>query len=469
MKQSKSFFSVRVVAFITMLCLAAALLPVAKPAKSDAAIVKYGDVDCNGSINIIDVMSVLSYISDSKTLIGSGFVAADANGDNSIDVSDAVAIYKGLKGSQVLPSENTADIDNIDNWLTDAGNTTVLTLAQIQAYNEKVVDAVDRVVDIYDTTVPGTLSASTITGYINASCTSAPSGFSAAYTNRNISNVTAGGKFGIVTQRDNVRNLPTANRNGEQDSIQETEVEVGMPVWVLHTSSDGAYYYIQSYYYRGWVLASSIATTTDMTLWNSFASPSDYVVITDTLYKTADGTKLDMSVRLPRVSTNTDSFTVTIPSRTSNGTLTTKTADIPKTSANHGYLTYTYNNVLIQAFKYLNQDYGWGGLDDGVDCSGFVANVFRSFGFMLPRNSGEQSPNGYAALMKGDSTNPSAEQCLSLRGNTPMIFGSAGHVRIYIGTMDGTHYIIHAPKVGQQVCVIPFSSWSSLTYVAKMA
>ena len=169
------------------------------------------------------------------------------------------------------------------------------------------------------------------------------------------------------------------------------------------------------------------------------------------------------------VSTNDNSFNVMIPSRNSNGILGTKTADIPKSSANHGYLTYTYNNVLIQAFKYLNQDYGWGGLDDGVDCSGFVANVFRSFGFMLPRNSGEQSPNGYAALVKNDSTNPTANDCLTLRGNTPMIFGSSGHVRIYLGTMNGTHYIIHAPSVGYQVCVIPFDGWSSLTYIAKMA
>ncbi|MCH3960309.1 MAG: NlpC/P60 family protein [Selenomonas sp.] len=39
---------------------------------------------------------------------------------------------------------------------------------------------------------------------------------------------------------------------------------------------------------------------------------------------------------------------------------------------------------MKQAFRFLGDEYGWGGQNNSVDCSSFTQNVYRSFGIMIP-------------------------------------------------------------------------------------
>ena len=50
----------------------------------------------------------------------------------------------------------------------------------------------------------------------------------------------------------------------------------------------------------------------------------------------------------------------------------------------------TRANILHQSFKFLGERYGWGNAYNARDCSGFVSEVYRSFGVQLPRNTRDQ-------------------------------------------------------------------------------
>lgn len=100
--------------------------------------------------------------------------------------------------------------------------------------------------------------------------------------------------------------------------------------------------------------------------------------------------------------------------------------------------------VAAFAKQFIGTPYVSGGnsLTSGVDCSGFVQQVYNNFGIRLQRCSRDQyACNGYevsrSELQPGD---------LVFYG-----YGSVCHVSLYIGNDQ----VIHAPVPGQSVCIAP--------------
>ena len=100
--------------------------------------------------------------------------------------------------------------------------------------------------------------------------------------------------------------------------------------------------------------------------------------------------------------------------------------------------------VVSFAKQFIGTPYVSGGnsLTSGVDCSGFVQQVYNNFGIHLQRSSADQYDcNGYEVsrndLQPGD---------LVFYG-----YGSVCHVSMYIGNDQ----VIHAPVPGQSVCIVP--------------
>ncbi len=81
-------------------------------------------------------------------------------------------------------------------------------------------------------------------------------------------------------------------------------------------------------------------------------------------------------------------------------------------------------------------------MDYGVDCSSFVANIYRCFGFIFPRNTSNQSQS---LKEKIDLSNKSMIDKLKLiKDKAPSLLYQKGHVMLYIGIYNGKNYIIHA-------------------------
>ncbi len=278
-------------------------------------------------------------------------------------------------------------------------------------------------------------------------------------------------KLGIVTARANLRAFPDdkpyrKSPDNPYDSIQQTELHVASPVWVLHTSLDGEYHFVRAYNYSGWVKSDSIALTDDVSLWRYFAEPDSYVRITGVgVY--LGNCEIDMGVRLPLADDRGDRYYVHVPARDTEGTLCCRELTVSARYAVVGDLPYTYENFIKQAFRYEGVMYSWGGLDTGVDCSGFIGNVMRTFGFMLPRDTRHQE---YVVGISRDVRGKSHDELGAILQElgTPTAVYYPGHVLFYLGhnSHDGLYYFIHAPQMGEAVGVTSKSDLSGMTCIS---
>lgn len=109
--------------------------------------------------------------------------------------------------------------------------------------------------------------------------------------------------------------------------------------------------------------------------------------------------------------------------------------------ADLGSVLFTAGDQLIQAAKlYLNTPYLWGGKSIwGIDCSGFMQQVFRVCGLSLPRDASQQANQGenidlIAATRAGDlaffDNDEGKITHVGLLIDPQHIIHASGHVRI---------------------------------------
>lgn len=129
------------------------------------------------------------------------------------------------------------------------------------------------------------------------------------------------------------------------------------------------------------------------------------------------------------------------------------TLDAPPSNANlSDSMSPRVYALLQEAFTYMGVPYVWGGVSrSGLDCSGFVGNVFRSQGVSLPRVAADQSKVGqlvnWADLAPGD-------RLYFDMGRK----GRVSHTGLYIGN----GYFIHASTNHHRVDVDPLNKPSYL-------
>ena len=260
-------------------------------------------------------------------------------------------------------------------------------------------------------------------------------------------------RYAVTTTRAPIRNLPTGQglfyyaADKEFDVLQETSLDPGEPVAILHQSANGYFYYVQSYNYSGWISRFNVGLT-DKRTWLQYAKPKDFLVVTDAKYVLRlgknellyqQGARINLAKEEPAL------YTVEVPVRQPNGNLSKTRLQVPKVSkaVHKGYLPYTSNNIVRSAFKYYGMPYGWGGLKDSVDCSALVLNAYRTVGIYLPRNTDEQANTaGIRNLLEGLDN---AQRLSVIRDLQPgACLYMDGHVVMYIGQINGAPYSIHA-------------------------
>ncbi|MFC1960527.1 SH3 domain-containing protein [Chloroflexota bacterium] len=267
-------------------------------------------------------------------------------------------------------------------------------------------------------------------------------------------------QFALATRRTSIRALPTAllatREPGDLffDRLQETTIDVGWPLAILHTSADTAWVFAITPDYAGWLRADHVARTDRNTL-RKFTQAAAFLLAVQPWSDVAcqhdpqSGLTIQLGTRLPLTDaqSSTGSQQVMLPGGV-NGQLNERVgfvaADDPGWAA--GYQPATMRTVLTTAFRVLGEPYTWGGQRlgrSGRDCSRLVRDVYATLGVYLPRNSGQQARVGpTAATFAPGEDNASRIQKLATIPAGALLF-LPGHVMLHLGVVDGIPYALH--------------------------
>jgi len=384
---------------------------------------------------------------------------------------------------QALPAPGAPELSPA-HWIAAAPDAQALLLdpAQVQAHNARLRRDDASIIDL--DALPERLPGSRVRGWIQA--LSAPprrtlhdqhgqplaaavlDGLQAALALDALP-ATVRPRWGLVVRRSALRTFPTALRvfsttdDQDLDRFQESALFPGDAVALLHASADGQWLFVASERYRAWLRAADVAEGSRAEVLG-YARREPALVVTGAQVRTAHTPEaaelssllLDMGVRLPllphpgaQAAVNGQSplaaHLVQLPRRLEDGRLQLAPALLPLAADVHrGPLPLSRANLLTQAFKFLGERYGWGHDYQARDCSGFVSEVYRSFGLLLPRNTGDQaaSPALQALPLPPPGQAGARARALAALEVGDLVF-MPGHVMLVVGQQDGGPWVIH--------------------------
>lgn len=263
-------------------------------------------------------------------------------------------------------------------------------------------------------------------------------------------------RYAVTTERADARLMPTIQKFYDDraclhyDLMQGTILDPCEPVIVFHESRDGKFVFLQARHYTGWVLRSALAYT-DAEIWEKYVQPKDFLVVTENKKYVGTGSsekvlfQMGSTILLREGECEENGFWKAVLPISAGGRLREIEISLPYDGSFHrGWLPCTFDNWIRQAFKFLGDGYGWGGMEESVDCSAFVGAVCRSMGIEIPRDADQQE---LVMPHKVDFSGLSSERRRELIAKVPagsLIF-KPGHVLMYLGTDDsGIPLAIHA-------------------------
>lgn len=294
--------------------------------------------------------------------------------------------------------------------------------------------------------------------------------------NRGLGNIAnrAAARYGLVTQRADLRAFPTTLRvfnsagDTDIDRWQESALFPGDAVVVLHESADGQWYFVASERYQAWVEKKHVGIGDAATVFN-YGQGKDFRIITGATAHTVhtpeeprvSNLQLDMGIKLPVLADwpaaqningqqSHAHWVIQLPVRNDDGSLALVPALLPRSADTAAdYLPLTGRNLLTQAFKFLGERYGWGHSYNTRDCSGFVSEIYRSFGILLPRNTSSQGISPALDRIAFDTDSSVQQRQRAVDGMQPgdLVY-IPGHVMMAIGKVDGLTWMIHDTNGG---------------------
>lgn len=259
-------------------------------------------------------------------------------------------------------------------------------------------------------------------------------------------------RYGVTVRHTNLRMLPFKQGIFESpddthfDILQETTLDIGEPVVILHRSRSGGYYFVQARNYRGWVQAVDIGLL-ERKLWQDIVEPTQFIVVTARNFYVnlpEERVLCQMGSRLNLIGESAAGYTVMLPRRDGNGQFyeipytISRTADVSR-----GYLPYTRANLLKEAFRFYGAPYGWGGFGESEDCSGLIADVYKTVGIFLPRNADEQEAAFGVRYDLAGMTTLERRQFIGDHLQPGDGLYMDGHAMLYLGMIGTEPYIIH--------------------------
>lgn len=264
-------------------------------------------------------------------------------------------------------------------------------------------------------------------------------------------------RFGIIVNHANVRLYPThvpgySDTEWELDMFQSTGICLGNPVAILHKSSDGDFYYVESPKSRGWIASQDIAVGTNQEI-RKLTEDKNFLM--------ASGHKVPVygdpsckyfaryfyfSATMPLIEHNSEGYVVKMPYRNQDGSLGIASGYVkPDADVHVGYIPYTKHNVYIQIFKLLNQPYGWADQNNKRSCAGTMNVLLRCFGIKTGRPpSFLLSSSDYQCYIDPDLSREEKLAKVAKLDPGITLAGTAGHIVLYLGKAhNGKQYIIH--------------------------
>lgn len=275
-------------------------------------------------------------------------------------------------------------------------------------------------------------------------------------------------RFGLIVRRADLRALPADGRmsstvaDADIDRLQETAEYPGTPVAIVHATADGQWLFVVTPRYAAWTRTQNVARGSRRQVLD-YAVRTPYRVVTGAVVTTVASPEapplsqlaLGMGTRVPELAVAPGTVVngqaaygahaVLLPVRNADGTLALRAALIRASDdTTRGYLPLTARNVLAQAFKLLGERYGWGGDHGGRDCSSFVADVYRTMGVDMPRNTSRQADSPALATRRFDArvTASARSQALSRLVAGDLVF-VPGHVMLALGQWHGQSWVIN--------------------------
>ena len=263
-------------------------------------------------------------------------------------------------------------------------------------------------------------------------------------------------QYGLTTHYADQRFIPTKEGlyakafDVDFDELQNSALDVGTPVIVLHSSLGGKWYYAQSSFSEGWIEADKVALCDSKEV-HKFLSPSAFIVTTSAkadIFLDSNMTErhdyVQMGTRLPLVSKKNNRYEIQVPLRNNEGRCEIHKGFVSEADAVQDYLEYTPRHILHQAFKLLNSPYGWGGMYGEQDCSRFLQEVFATVGIHLPRDSKNQIKVGNILSQFKSADNDMKKMVLKQATGGITLLGLKGHIMLYLGLVDGEPFAIHS-------------------------
>lgn len=409
---------------------------------------------------------------------------ADRNeGEHSQQAESEVFISGSVGETVVLAANVTEDMLRPEFWMEETAGEVILDKAQIQEFNRRMLEQFSETEIMYDLAgLPETCTGDYVKRFIRASYLPGKSSYidgkklTDQYRNQLSKSRNLGGipkevriRYGIAVERTNIRAFPTEDvitgnsGNLYYDELQHSELLVSEPVVIFHTSLDGEWYFGLSNRSFGWFRVDSVALCPEREQWLQWQEEDDVLVVTGKRVvldrnpyepETAGialtmGTVLQLAEKEELAGVDFGRapygcYTVKIPMRDEEGNLAYTYAYLPMgEDVSVGYLPYTQENLLRQIFKMMGTTYGWGGINGVTDCSGYVYQVYRCFGFKLPRNSSQQAsiPCSRYDLSGRDEAGKKAVLD-SLPAGSLLRF--PGHIMFYLGKRGDSYYVISA-------------------------
>jgi hypothetical protein len=264
---------------------------------------------------------------------------------------------------------------------------------------------------------------------------------------------------GITIRHTNIRRLPIAqpgydryDKAGEGfpfDYFQETALWANAPVLVLHKSTDGAWSYVLTASYKGWIPTNDLALT-DEKFMKEWERGQYCAVMTDEIAVHSKGGRFlftgKLGMLLPHVPKGDDASTRQVYAAVSNanGQAVIKTCQLNNQQVLPKPLPFDGKYLQRTISELHGNPYGWGGFWENRDCSSSIKDLYVPFGIWVPRNSADQAHCGKTTIELPEDS----DQKLALikEKGVPFltILYKRGHAMLYVGlNEEGEPLIFH--------------------------